>query len=575
MNDLTFREQPYADSRDAGTLQLDVLVSEARRFLLQIMVWVTFCLLTVTVYTFVKPTMYVAAAMLDLEPQRGLVNALAPSNAVPLPIDRTQIESQSLIIQSERNLRFVFDQLQLDQDGEYEGFFHSLFGTSKDMNFKVQAFRKFVRNVSVERVGESAIVDINFRASTPERAAMIANAIAAAFIHDKISVKAASAQASGEWLQGRVDDLQRQEELSARAVADEKLADAQFPAANARIINRASALNAAPASQPLLLLVAALLFGLTTSGLFLMLYTGFDQTIRHKSQVRQALGLRCLAALPELRDPHQLVMNASRDLWSRCKGAESFIDGLQAIRAQLISRKTGDAPLVIGVTSVAPQVGKSTIAACLAAAIARTETGVLLIDANFQSPSLSSWLAPPTMQCLAVYLYIKGGFAERSSESLSLPSFIQQTSRLSFLPGVSSGPIPELDCRISPAAVRSALNELKAYSYIVVDLPHVVHAGDLEPFRSVIDTYVLVVEAGKNSMGNLREAVDIFRDAGARIEGVVLNKHSVQASHFEKGKTVKWSFIRGDAIFPFRSMKPERHRPSPAGSPATPGDDAI
>jgi len=525
MNDSIFPQRP--DDAHEPALQFDVLRLLAQRFKFRIALWLAFCLLTVALYLAVKPTMYSATAMLDLEPQRGIDDAQTPSSAAPPRIERAQIESQALNILSQRNLRFVFNELKLDRDNEYGGALSSILPRSSD--FSERALKKFTKTVAVERAGESAVVNINVRASTPERAAAIANAIVAAFIHDKIGLKIASARASGEWSQARIDDLNRQDDLSARAVADNRLLDTNFPAADARVVNLASAIDATPATQPLLLGLAAVLFGLGTTATFLLLHANLDQTIWHKSQVKQALGRRCLAALPSLDDPRALILNAPRDS-SGADDVNGFVEGLQAIRAHVTRLKTSERPLVVGVTSVARQVGKSTVAACLARVMARSENGVLLVDADFQSPSLSRWLAPLASKRLAHHLNSEGGAAGAAGRAFSLVAFIQEDTRLSFLPATAPELTQTPDGLMSQTSIHRAFDQLKCYSYIVLDLPPVFHAGDLEPFRPLVDTYLLVAESGNADVGSLREAAEIFQDAGARVEGLVLNNYAPEKS---------------------------------------------
>src|SRR5262249_414321 len=65
------------------------------------------------------------------------------------------------------------------------------------------------RNLSVSRVGLSSVIKINFTDSDSRQAAQIANAVAAAYIENRINSTSHAAETAANWLEARLRDLQK------------------------------------------------------------------------------------------------------------------------------------------------------------------------------------------------------------------------------------------------------------------------------------------------------------------------------------------------------------------------------
>ncbi len=88
-----------------------------------------------------------------------------------------------------------------------------------------QALAKLLDNLKVARVGRSYILEISYTATSPQLAAAVANAIADAYLTDKLDAKYDATRRAGDWLQRRIEEL-RQRSL------ESDLAVQRFRAAN-------------------------------------------------------------------------------------------------------------------------------------------------------------------------------------------------------------------------------------------------------------------------------------------------------------------------------------------------------
>ncbi len=88
-----------------------------------------------------------------------------------------------------------------------------------------QALAKLLDNLKVARVGRSYVLEISYTATSPQLAAAVANAIADAYLTDKLDAKYDATRRAGDWLQRRIEEL-RQRSL------ESDLAVQRFRAAN-------------------------------------------------------------------------------------------------------------------------------------------------------------------------------------------------------------------------------------------------------------------------------------------------------------------------------------------------------
>ena len=169
----------------------------------------------------------------------------------------------------------------------------------------------------------------------------------------------------------------------------------------------------------------------------------------------------------------------------------------------------------IGVTALETRVGTSTVARNLAAAIAGTiEGNVLLVESNFQRPCVTRRV-PRDVRGLADVLR-----GDESPEQCILSTTIE---RLFFL---GSG-------RISPrAAVELPLESLSdlntefdgAFEFVIYDLPIASDESLCFPVAHKLDGVLIVAEPSRFSRDRVRTINRRFTEMNTPVLGIVLNK---------------------------------------------------
>jgi succinoglycan biosynthesis transport protein ExoP len=152
-----------------------------------------------------------------------------------MPIDTSAVESQVEILKSENIALAVIKKLNLADDPEFVGgggLIGSLFGaltglfssseSTSEFTLQRQAVRAFKNKLTVKRVGLTYVMLISFQSRDPNRAAVIANAVANAYIDDQLEAKYDSARRAGVWLQARLKELRDQASAAESAVVEFK-----------------------------------------------------------------------------------------------------------------------------------------------------------------------------------------------------------------------------------------------------------------------------------------------------------------------------------------------------------------
>jgi polysaccharide biosynthesis transport protein len=191
------------------------------------------------VYLMLASPSFTASASMMIDP-RATTRGSQPLQAVlgDAPVDWTWIETQIATLKSDNVASSVIKKLHLTEDSEFVGermihrisaaisknFWHSSESPKQksDADLMRQALFEFKKQLDIQRVGMSYIVEIDFKSGDPDRAAQIANAVADAYIEDQLDAKYQADRRANDWLQQRLQTLRQQASAAAQAVVEFK-----------------------------------------------------------------------------------------------------------------------------------------------------------------------------------------------------------------------------------------------------------------------------------------------------------------------------------------------------------------
>jgi protein-tyrosine kinase len=192
---------------------------------------------------------------------------------------------------------------------------------------------------------------------------------------------------------------------------------------------------------------------------------------------------------------------------------QSYIEQYRRLAARLhLAQGDGQGRLVM-VTSAAPGEGKTLTAANLALTLSESyRRRVLLIDADLRRP----WLHH--VFDLANVAGLNDGLRAEVERKVPL---IQVTPYLSLL--TAGRPDTDPMSVLSSDRIQRVLAEAaQAFDWVIIDTPPVALLTDAHLLASLVDTVLLVVQAGRTPLSAIKTAADsVGRD---RIMGVILNR---------------------------------------------------
>jgi capsular exopolysaccharide synthesis family protein len=426
-------------------------------------------------------------------------------------------------------------------------------GQEAQMRRTLNAFRL---NLKIHAVPSSHIIDVSFGSSSPKRAAEIANAVANTMVRLEFNADNETTQKASAWSQNRLQDMRAQVEKAQKDLAEFKGTNNFVSQAEVRdLVARIQTLRAAydtalkldaestrpdvPVTKTRLVAAAAeplepsgpkfvLAFALVTLfgaafGLGIgALRDARDRTFRTRDQVTSLLGVDCIALLPKLKRRNKLRRHARTPskLFSR---NNQFIEALRSVELAIESTNHGltSNTTIIGVTSVLPGEGKSTVAAALAFHMKQRLDRVLLVDCDMRNPYLSRLLSPKA----------HSGLSELTKGDVSRDDAVLNgaTENINFLPARSdrrnghNAPalVDSLNMRDAFAGLR------RQYDLIFLDLPPLAPVVDARAIADLIDGYLLVVEWGQTKTDLVQHALAHAKQLNDKLIGIALNKVDV------------------------------------------------
>lgn len=212
---------------------------------------------------------------------------------------------------------------------------------------------------------------------------------------------------------------------------------------------------------------------------------------------------------PAVLDANHVVAFNSRDLRSR---------PFNLMRTRFMKQLELQKMRLVGITSPAPTAGKSLLSINLAAAIARLkDVPVILADLDLRRGSVAETLGMPFEHGITDYL---AGEIPRIEDALVGIDAVP----LAILPSrVTTGDSSVLLSGEAYTRLTAWLRAQAQHAIVIVDLPPVFANDDAMILMESLDGYLMVVESGKTTARQVRDAMDLLRPAMPL--GTVLNRY--------------------------------------------------
>lgn len=243
---------------DMLALDLPTLLKLVRRRILSILLWVALALAIGAIYILTTTPLFTSTASILLDGRNTQVfdHGNRPSTYLDLGLDSPNVDSQVEIMQSEAVAVSVIKELGLQNDPEFTAPRNAIMGAvsswigsvisaikpaAEDVRPQEDSISRavidgFQRRVGVKREGQTYLINLSFSSNDPNKAATIANALAAAYLNEGLNAKYASIKRGSEWLEARIQELRERVTNADRVVQ-------RFKAENNIVLNETGGLN--------------------------------------------------------------------------------------------------------------------------------------------------------------------------------------------------------------------------------------------------------------------------------------------------------------------------------------------
>jgi tyrosine-protein kinase Etk/Wzc len=217
---------------------------------------------------------------------------------------------------------------------------------------------------------------------------------------------------------------------------------------------------------------------------------------------------------PGRSDPAATRGDVPRPLLVSARPRDMTVETLRDVRTSMQYGLAFARSPVIVVTGPAPGVGKSFVAANLAALNAQAGKRVLLVDADMRRGRLGQFFG----------LRNEGGLSDLISGQLPLAQAVRATT-VDGLSILTAGTRPPNPPQLLTSRNFEALLETLAtqYDMVFVDTPPVLAVSDAAIVSSVAGSTVMVLRSGQHSEREIADALTKLQRSGVHILGGVLN----------------------------------------------------
>lgn len=290
-----------------------------------------------------------------------------------------------------------------------------------------------------------------------------------------------------------------------------------LPPLTASVFDPAHVLPAPVSPRPVRDGIVAAVLGLALGLLGAFLRDHFDRTLRTREEVEAEFGAPVIGQIPFVHQPR----TGSAVLWG---GFGEVAEAFRGLRANLQFLAVQRPLRTILITSASPRQGKTTVAAHLAAAIARSGSTTVLIEADLRRPKLAQALDLRSEGEGLTSVLVGASQLDDAIKTVTLPAERPGPDLgTDHMAVIQSGPLPPNPSELlSSTHMTQVLERLELdYNHVLIDSPPLLLVADALELARMVDGVVLVVRRNEARSDEAREVRTLVERLGIRLVGVV------------------------------------------------------
>lgn len=277
-----------------------------------------------------------------------------------------------------------------------------------------------------------------------------------------------------------------------------------------------------------------------------------DRTVKTPDDVEKEVGITFIGLLPEIDDEKKLGPTYGKKrsrkgsaLPAALKRPELIVhdyrmsgiaEAARTVRTNLLFMAPDHPFKTLLVTSAGPAEGKTTVACCIAIAMAQAGQRVVIVDCDLRKPRLHRIFGKDAKVGVTTALL---------DDNLDHCILATEVPNLSVIP---AGPIPPNPAEILHSErFKAFLEQMQGrFDRIIIDSPPIVPVTDGVVLSTLVDGTILVIRAFKTTKDLARHALRALLDVGANVAGTVLNAVNLNKGDY---KYSQYYYYRRDGYY--------------------------
>jgi len=297
----------------------------------------------------------------------------------------------------------------------------------------------------------------------------------------------------------------------------------------ARLQNTPNIVQIEPASvpdlpirpRPVMNTVLAAVIGLMLAAGIVFFIEYLDDTLKTPDDVERLLGVPVLGFIAEMQ-----YKGKADEVYVARQPRSPVSEAFRSLRTNLEYAAVQKPIHTLIITSPEPYEGKTTVAVNLAAIYSQAKRNVTLVDADLRHPNVHRYMGLPNLD----------GLSNLFRDHSDMTKVFRSRADLPRLTVITTGSMPPNPAELLGSdRMTHILEELRSLSeMVIIDTPPSLVA-DAQVLAAKVDAVLLVVKPGKTSVEAARSSLELFRRAGARVVGVVMNRIPRNRSYYYGG----------------------------------------
>lgn len=297
----------------------------------------------------------------------------------------------------------------------------------------------------------------------------------------------------------------------------------------ARLQNTPNIVQIEPASMPEIPIrprttmntILASVVGLMLAAGIVFLVEHLDDTLKTPDEIERVLGVPVLGFIADMQ-----YKGKGFEVYVARQPRSPVSEAFRSLRTNLEYASVQNPIHTLIVTSPEPSEGKTTIAVNLAAIYSQAKRKVALLDADMRHPNVHRYMG----------LSNHDGLTNLFRDQTDVQKIARHKVDLPKLSIITSGNLPPNPAELLGSnRMGQILDKLRAVAeMVIIDTPPSLVA-DAQVLAAKVDAVLLVIKPGRTSAASALSSMELYRRAGARVVGVVLNRIPRNRSYYYGG----------------------------------------